>query len=490
MTGSRYVLETPRGKLMVDCGLYQGSRRLEERNWRPFSHPPPDIRWLLLTHAHIDHSGLVPRFVREGYAGDVIATAATCDLATIMLRDSAHIQEEDAAYLQRKWRQAGRRGPEPPPPLYTLEDAEAAIERLRPVRYRELCELDDGLRVRFSDAGHILGSAFVEVWVEDSGQSVKVAFSGDLGSERNLLLRDPAVLDDADFLLIESTYGDRLHESAEDRSRCFREVVQSSIQRGGALIIPAFSVGRTQEIMYQLNNLVESHVTTAVPTFIDSPLAMRATSIFRKHPECYNTQTKALLSSGDDPFDFPKLSFTRSVQASKEINATAAPYIVISASGMCEAGRIRHHLRHHIENPQDTILFVGFQAAHTLGRRIVEGVSPIRIFSREHLVRARIESISGFSAHADRQGLLGWYGQIQEKPWLTFVTHGEPTASGALRDALAEQFGKFAYVPELGEAVELVREDSWLRGAAEAQRGQPCPAADDVDEAREEASEG
>ena len=479
MTGSCYVLETPQGKLMVDCGLYQGGRRTEARNRLPFNHSPREVRWVLLTHAHIDHSGLLPRLVREGYAGEVVATAATCDLAGIMLPDSANIQEEDAAFALRKWHKAGRRGPQPSPPVYTAADAEAALERLRPVHYGEVCDLGEGLRVRFSEAGHILGSAFLEVWVRDGERTVKVAFSGDLGSARSLLLRPPATLDDADFLVLESTYGNREHESVEDRSRHFREVVEATTGRAGALVIPSFSVGRTQEIIYELNGLVESHTIRAVPTFIDSPLAASATDIFRKHPECYNARTKELLGSGDDPFDFPKLQFTRSVEASKAINTIEGPLIVISASGMCDAGRIRHHLRQHLSDPQDTVLFVGFQAEHTLGRLLLDGAPAVRLFGAEYPVRAHIESIEGFSAHADRKELLAWYGQTLTRPWVTFITHGEPEASAALRDVVAEQFGTLTYVPEPGEGVELVRDDGWLRSAATNQRGQPCPAPED-----------
>ena len=489
MTGSCYVLETPQGNLMVDCGLYQGGRRMEERNRLPLSHQPRDIRWLLLTHAHIDHSGLLPRFVREGYAGEIIATDPTCDLAGIMLPDSAHIQEEDASFARRKWQKAGRQGPAPAPPVYTAEDAEAALKRFRRVRYGEVCDLAEGLRVRFNDAGHILGSAFVEVWVQDGERTTKVAFSGDLGSARSLLLRPPATLDDADFLVMESTYGNREHESVEDRSRHFQDVVTATIQRAGALVIPSFSVGRTQEIIYELNGLVEGHTIRAVPTFIDSPLAASATDIFRKHPECYNAQTKELLSGGDDPFDFPKLRFTRSVDESKAINSVPGPLIIISASGMCEAGRIRHHLRQHIENPEDAVLFVGFQAEHTLGRLLLDGASTVRFFGGEYAVRAHIESIEGFSAHADRSELLEWYGQTLNRPWVTFVTHGEPEASAALRDAVAEQFGTLTYVPELGEAVELVRDDEWLQRAATSQRGQPCPAPEDQADEGEGAAE-
>jgi len=455
VTGSCYIVETPSGPLMVDCGLYQGSRHLEELNRRPFAFDPAEIQHVILTHAHIDHSGLLPRLVAEGYEGDVISHPATCDLADIMLRDSAHIQEEDAAYALKRWRRGKEKGAPPADPLYTTADAEEAVSRLRPLPYGEVVDLSPSARLRLIDAGHILGSATVELWLRENGDTVRLTFSGDLGSGDSRIIRDPAPASATDFLVMESTYGNRNHDSVTARNEKLRQAIAHTVEDQACVIIPAFSVGRTQEIVYVLNEMVEAHLLPRFKAFVDSPLAISATKVFRKHPECFQRELLEDIMGGDDPFEFPGLTFTRAVDDSKAINTTQPPYVVIAAAGMCTAGRIRHHLLRHLSNKRDLILFVGYQARNTLGRRIREGFSPVRVLGRQVHVSAQVRAIDGFSAHADRDGLLAWFGALPQPPAFTIVTHGESPASFALRDALADQYRAPALVPELGATLDL-----------------------------------
>jgi metallo-beta-lactamase family protein len=441
---------------MVDCGLYQGARRLEDLNFLPFAFSPQDVKWVVLTHAHIDHIGLTPRLVAEGYGGDIISHVATCDLADIMLRDSAKIQEEDAAWAEKKWRQAGRKAPPPPRPLYTVADAERATTRLRGVPYDEVIELSPEVRLRFIDAGHILGSATLEVSLKAGDSAVRLTFSGDIGSRNSLLLRDPQPPGACDFLVMESTYGDRNHEAAAERADRLCGTVSQVATRQGCVIIPAFSVGRTQELLFTLNDLHNRHCLPPLATYVDSPLAIGATRIFRKHPECYKRELLELIASGDDPFEFPNLHFTQTVEESKAINRAPRPYIVISAAGMCNAGRIRHHLANHLGESRDLVLFVGYQGENTLGRQIRDGAPTVRLLGQRFSVKAQVDAIDGFSAHADRDGLLGWFGAIPSPPGFTLLTHGEPEASFALRDTIRAQFSAQALVPELGDVVDLV----------------------------------
>ena len=472
VTGSCYVVETPSGPLMIDFGLYQGGREQEEENRLPFGFDAKEIKWAILTHAHIDHSGRIPLLVKRGYAGPIFATPATCDLADIMLRDSAHIQEEDALYEAKKFRR-GQLGEPPPEPLYTIADAEAAQSHFRPVPYGEMVELSENIRFRLIDAGHILGSAHVEITLREGAQQVRLTFSGDIGTGDNPLLRNPEVPAATDFLVMESTYGDRAHEDAAVRVDLLRQIVAAADERRGCVVIPAFAVGRTQELLYFLNNLIEGHTLPAVLTFVDSPLAMEATRVFRKHPECYNAALRERILGGDDPFDFPNLHFTRTTDESKAINTTAPPYVVLSAAGMCNAGRIRHHLLNHLGNRQDTILFVGYQAKETLGRRIKDGFSPVKIMGETIPVRAKIAAIEGFSAHADRNGLLAWFGRLPQPPGITFVTHGEPPASFSLRDALDQQCHAQALVPDVGQVVDLSLDNPALAAQVQAQVNRP-----------------
>jgi len=454
VTGSCFVLETPQGLLMVDRGMYQGNRKLRERNW---ADPPCDmsqVRWLLLTHAHIDHSGLIPRLKRDGFHGEIWATEPTTDLCRIMLADSAHIHEEDAKFEEKRWHKRGCAGPKPRP-LYTIADAEAIMEAFRPVRYDQPVTLAQGVRCCFRDAGHILGSAIIELWVDNGARNTKLVFSGDLGQANRPILRDPTIIEDADLLVLESTYGDRLHEEPTASKERLLGILKRALYAGGHVIIPSFAVERAQELIYTLNDLVEGGRLRPTPTFIDSPLAVQATEVYRRHRECYDAETNERLAHGDDPFQFPGIKLTRSVEESQRINDIQKPCIIISANGMCTAGRIRHHLRHHIGHSQDVVLFVGYQAEGTLGRKLKEGAEFIQLFGERRRVKAHIEALDGFSAHADQQGLLAWLGGFRQKPPALFLVHGEEQSSLTFAQSVATQLGLSAYVPALGEAVDI-----------------------------------
>ncbi len=466
VTGSCHLLETPSGRLLLDCGMYQGSASLERRNSGTYWPDPTTLNYVLLSHAHIDHCGLIPRLVSQGFRGRILATSATIDLAKILLADSAHIQEEDAKYLRKRWAKHGHPG-EPPEPLYTAAEAEHAMRVFRPVPYNEIIELDSRLAVRFHDAGHILGSAAIEVIVqEDQGERVLV-FSGDLGTPNRPLLRNPSTLERADYLLTESTYGYRFHEPPEERSEKFLAIIHETADRGGRLIIPSFSVGRTQDLLYEINNFVEGGMLKPLPVYVDSPLAISATKIFEAHPECFDAATHELLTKGDDPFEFPGLQFTRTVEESKQINELPGPCIIISASGMCTAGRIRHHLKHALPQAKNTVLFVGFQARGTLGRRLREGENPVRIFGREVPVAATIRTMNAFSAHADQPGLLDWFAHFQPPPTFTACVHGEELAAFELATKIETQYKARTYVPHWQEEVDLGDEASLRRLAVE-----------------------
>jgi metallo-beta-lactamase family protein len=453
VTGSNHLLRTPSGLVALDCGMFQGSRYLEERNRREFRGDPAKLRCLILSHAHIDHAGMIPRTVADGFKGRIFATPATIDLCRIMLRDSAHIQEEDAKYCYKKWRQHG--GPPPPQPLYTIKDAERAMLAFRPVPYDTPFEIDENLTLRFLDAGHILGAAIVELTVRDGTKEQVLVFSGDLGMPAQPILRDPTPVTRADFLLMETTYGFRLHEPMDQRYERFVTILNETIKRGGKVVIPAFAVGRTQTLLFDLNTAVARRDLPRVPVYVDSPLASSATEVFRAHRECFDEEADQLLSSGDDPFDFPGLHFTQTVDESKAINEQPGPAIILSASGMCNAGRIRHHLKHTLGDPKNTILFVGFQARGTLGRELVEGATTVRFFNRDFPVKAQIAKLSSYSAHADQRQLLDWFAHITPPPQLTMMVHGEEFASFHMAQLVEQEYNAWAYVPHMHEQINL-----------------------------------
>ncbi|MGL4369123.1 MAG: MBL fold metallo-hydrolase, partial [Spirochaetota bacterium] len=374
VTGSSYIIKNREFTIMVDCGMFQGTRELRDRNQLKLIYAPDKIDALVLTHAHIDHSGLVPKLVKEGFTGPIFGTTATVDLLSVMLPDSAHIQEMDAEWNDRRRKKAGR---EPVGPLYTEEDAQKSLKYLKPVKYGEIFDVVPGVKARYRDAGHILGSAFIEMWVEENGVTKKIVFSGDLGSKNQAIIKDAETVEDADYLLIESTYGDRLHKSKPDTYDEFKKVINETFNSKGNIVIPSFAVERTQEIVYTLGQLFKEGGIPKIPVYIDSPLAVNATEIFNRNPDCFNEEMKRLVSQGSNPLDFPNLHYVRTTAESKELNDKAKGSIIISASGMCTAGRIKYHLQNNLYKPQSSILFVGYQAEGTLGRMLVNGAKRV-----------------------------------------------------------------------------------------------------------------
>ena len=433
VTGSNFLLEGAGKKIIIDCGLYQGKALEERENYEDFAYNVHDIDFMLLTHAHIDHSGKIPKLYNDGYRNPIYATKATCDLCGIMLPDSGHIQEMENEWQNRK---RERKGEKPLPPLYTAEDALKCLELFHPVKYDEIIELTPDINVRYNDAGHMLGSAIIEIWVKEEGETKKIVFTGDLGNNDIPLLGAPTMMENADFLVMESTYGGRLHMRNDDKAEIFLNVVAETLDKGGNVVIPSFAVGRTQEILYEINRLKENRndedflkkyeKLMHALVYVDSPLAISATEIFRQNTDLFDEEVRKRIESGDNPLEFPGLHFTRTAEESKELNESNVPSIIISASGMCEVGRIKHHLKHNLWNPKNTILFVGYQAPGTLGAKIVGGEKKVKIFGEEVAVNARIEYIEGYSGHADQEWLLNFIYSFIHKPKHIFLIHGEP----------------------------------------------------------------
>ncbi len=452
VTGSNYLVESTGGKkVLVDCGLFQGGKLMENRNWQPWGFRPEEIKTLFLTHAHIDHSGRIPKLVKDGFQGQIITSPPTAELCQIMLLDSAHVQEMDAEWQTRKNR---RQGKGEILPLYTTEDAEASIQFLHPLERDRIIEPEPGIKARLRNAGHILGSSILELWVEEHGKSIKVVFSGDLGKKNQLILEDPHEVYDADYLFIESTYGNRLHRPFEDSKKELLEAINSSASQGEKVMIPAFAVERTQEILYILGEFQRQGLLPDIPVYLDSPLAIRATEIFRKNKRYYDQEAQAIVDTGSDPFDMPNLQFTESTEESKAINEKPGSAIVIAGNGMCTAGRIKHHLKHNLWRPGASVVIVGFQAQGTTGRKIVDGAKEVKIFRENVSVKAKVFTIGGFSAHADQNDLLEWIGNFESKPRV-FVVHGEATASQALASIVQERFNLRAHVPKWKERLVL-----------------------------------
>ncbi|HDP80380.1 MAG TPA: MBL fold metallo-hydrolase [Spirochaetes bacterium] len=451
VTGSSYIVKNDEFAVMVDCGMFQGRRDLKERNFLKLIYAPEKIDALVLTHAHIDHSGLIPKLVKDGFKSPIYATEATTELCSIMLPDSAHIQEMDAEWINRKQKKLGR---DPVDPLYTAEDAQKALERFRPVKYGDMVRVHPSVSVRFRDAGHILGSAFVEMWVKDKGKTIKIVFSGDVGTRDQAIIRDPETADEADILLIESTYGDRLHKSKKDTYEEFKQIINTAHNRNGNIVIPSFAIERTQEIIYTLGRLFKAGEIPRMPVYIDSPLAISATEIFRHNQQMFDDETMRIILSGETPLDFPNLHFTRTIEESKRLNKEAKGAIIISASGMCTAGRIKYHLQNNLYRPESSVIFVGFQAEGTLGRKLVDGEKRVRIYGEDVAVKAEVHTLGGFSAHADRDGLLDWMGSIKNENLKVFVVHGEEKASLSFADAVRDRYGYETRVPMWGETID------------------------------------
>lgn len=452
VTGSSYIVKNDSFTIMIDCGMFQGTRELRERNHLKMIYAPEKIDALVLTHAHIDHSGLVPKLVKDGFKGSIFATHATVDLLNVMLPDSAHIQEMDAEWVSRRRKKADR---EPLEALYTSEDAFESIKHLRGKQYGEMFEVVPGVKARFRDAGHILGSAFVEMWITENGETKKIVFSGDLGPNDQAIIRDPEIVDEADYLLIESTYGDRLHKSKPDTYEEFRKVINETYNNKGNIVIPSFAVERTQEIIFTLAHLFKEGSIPKIPVYIDSPLAIEATEIFNKHPDCYNNEMMKIINSGEKPLDFPNLHYVRTSEESKLLNDKAKGSIIISASGMCTAGRIKYHLQNNLYKKDSSVIFVGYQAEGTLGRLLVDGAKEVRIFAESVIVNARIFTLGGFSAHADRDGLLKWLSHVTTKNVHVFVVHGEGETPNAFAQTIRDELKLSVSVPTWGEIIDL-----------------------------------
>ena len=462
VTGSNFLVEGAGKKFLVDCGMYQGGDRDEMQNHEPFAYDVNEIDFMLLTHAHIDHSGRIPKLYKEGYRNPVITTKATRDLCSIMLPDSGHIQEQEIEWRNRKRK---REGKEPLPPLYTAQDGIDTMEIFKPVNYDEIIEIDPNIYVRFNDAGHMLGSAIIEIWVKEDGKETKAVFTGDLGNNDIPLLSSPTMIETADYLVMESTYGGRLHMRNDDKANLFLNIVSETLDKGGTVVIPSFAVGRTQEILYELNNLKDTQegedfkkkyaTLMKAPVYVDSPLAISATEIFKENANLFDEETQAVIESGDNPLEFPGLQFTRTADESKALNEKNESSIIISASGMCEVGRIKHHLKHHLWAPNSTILFVGYQAPGTLGRRIVDGEKRVKIFGEEIAVNARIEYIEGYSGHADQEWLMNFVYSFITKPKHIFLVHGEPTGQEILKSKIVDEIGLPVTIPEYGQTYTL-----------------------------------
>ncbi len=453
VTGSCFLLEVGEKKYLIDCGMFQGGKALRRRNFLDFPFNPAEIECLFLTHAHIDHSGLIPKLVRDGFQGKIYSTRATADLCQIMLPDSGHIQEMEAEWENRKARRAGR---SEAPPLYTIADAHASLKYFQGVGYNEIVHLSPELSFRLQNSGHILGSALLELRVTETGVSKKFVFTGDLGRTGQPIICDPDVIEETDFLIMETTYGQRLHEEEGEKESVLAEIINSTLKRGGNIVVPAFTVGRAQELLYILNKLIDRGEIPSLPIYIDSPMAIKTTDLFIRHSECFDLEMRAYLIRGDCPLHFPEVTFTPTVEESRAVNEIRGGVMIISASGMCDAGRVRHHLKHNLWRPESTILFVGYQAEGTLGRRLLDGARQIKLFGEDIAVRASIASIRGFSAHADRDELLKWVGKFKRKPSQIILVHGEDEALESMAALLKEQIQVDVYIPSYLEEISLL----------------------------------
>ena len=463
VTGSNFLVEACGKKFLVDCGMYQGNAEQEYENEEPFAFNPEEIDFMLLTHAHIDHSGRIPKLYNEGYRNPIYAHKATCDLCSLMLPDSGHIQEMESKWKNKK---RLRKGEKPLEPIYTAEDAARCLEIFKPVKYDEIIEITPDIHVRFNDAGHMLGSSIIEVWTKENGKTEKTVFTGDIGNNDIPLLSSPTMIDSADYLVMESTYGSRLHMKNENKAELFLQIVSETLDKGGNVVIPSFAVGRTQEILYELDRIKETRDDPEFlrqykqlmksPVYVDSPLAISATEVFKDNMDLFDEETQAEIEKGDNPLEFDGLKFTMTADESKALNEIKDPSIIISASGMCEVGRIKHHLKHNLWDSKNTILFVGYQAPGTLGYSIVNGAKKVKIFGEEIAVNSRIEYIEGYSGHADQEWLMNFvYSFRDQKPKHIFLVHGEEDAQEILKGKIEEEANIPVTIPNYGKSYEL-----------------------------------
>jgi metallo-beta-lactamase family protein len=457
VTGSCYLLETDNAHVLVDCGLYQ-ERKYQERNWQPFRFDLKSIDAVFLTHAHLDHCGLLPKLVREGYAGKIYCTPATAEIAEIILIDAAHLQEEDAIFKRERHRREGRRGPHPEIPLYTVEDAEAVRPHFSAVEYLNCVAVGSNVEGCYYEAGHVLGAATININIKQDGRNHRIIFSGDIGEPDRPIINDPAVFNEAEYIVIESTYGDRTHEEHRntDIQRQLKDCINRTVSAGGNIVIPSFALERSQELLYHLNELFLRKEIPPVTVYLDSPMAIRITEVFKRHAELFDKEMMRRLRQGDSFFNFENLKIVESAEESRAINDVKGSSIIIAGSGMVTGGRIKHHIVNNIARPESTILFVGYQAEGTPGRVLLDGAREIRLLGQMHPVKAHIEKIDGFSAHADRDGLLNWLSDIKEPPRGVFVTHGEERAATSFAKLLNEKTGWTVKAPQYKDTVKLI----------------------------------
>lgn len=460
VTGSCHLLATDSHKILLDCGQYQGGKAQDEMNFMPFPFAVNDVEAVVLSHAHIDHCGRLPLLVKRGYEGPIYTTKATADLLEVMLKDSAYIHEKEAEWKNKKADRLGRKHVEP---LYTIEDAEDALKLVKPVLYNQMVEINEEMRVVFNDAGHILGSAIVEVWAKEGDGESKIVFSGDLGMTDRPILHDPTFIKKADYVIMEATYGSRNHPENSGSISKLLDIVLETTKRGGTVIIPSFAVGRTQELIYEFNKFFREDGEIRkklenILIYVDSPMANMATEVFRNNAQDFDDETKEFILRGDNPLDFPNLRFTRSTQDSMALNGNHTPKVIISASGMCEAGRIRHHLKHGLWDSRNSIVFVGYQAEGTLGRRLVEGAEEVSIMGETIKVQAQIHNLEGFSGHADQNGLLNWVGGFRQAPKKIFIVHGEIESKKIFANLVRQKFDYDVQVVESISEFELEKD--------------------------------
>lgn len=450
VTGSCHMLTINNKKYLLDCGMFQEGVTITRKNYRPFPFEPQQISVVILSHAHIDHSGLIPKLWKEGFRGKVYCTRATKDLCRIMLEDSADVQEREAIYDNKRLKREGK------PlriPLYTKDDARKCMELFRGADYDTPVAVSRGLNVTFRDAGHILGSSIVEIFAEEKKVSRKIVFSGDLGQPNSPIVNDPTFVKNADYVIMESTYGSRVHEDVKNRNKILLDLINSNYQKSGRLLIPVFAVEKAQEMIFRLREFSQKGLLPPMEIFLDSPLARKATEVFARHPECYDQEMKALVDRGETPFEFSRLKYVASLEDSKKLNAYKKPCIIMAGSGMCNGGRIKHHLRNHLGEENSTVLFVGYQSRGTLGRRIREGEKKVKIYGEWHEVRVSVKAIGGFSSHADQPFLVSWARNFKNTPNI-YLVHGEPRESTALAAEISA-FNRNVQVAKMGQTVRI-----------------------------------
>ena len=468
VTGSCHLIRTEKHQILLDCGQFQGGKVEEQKNFEEFPFDPTEIDCMILSHAHIDHCGRIPLLVKRGFKGDIYCTDATADLLEVMLKDSGYIHEKEAEWKNKKNQRAGRPLVEP---LYTFNDAMDSLKYVKPVLYDQLIEINEDMKIVFNDAGHILGSAITEIWVSEGEEVSKIVFTGDLGVMERPILRNPVKIKKADYVIMETTYGNRLHPSNSLNVKELMDIIRKTAKRGGTTVIPSFAVGRTQELIYELNRVYDSDSEYRkdfedLMVYIDSPMATTATEVFKRNAQVFDEETKEFITRGDNPLDFKNLQFTRSSQESMMLNANNKPKVIISASGMCEAGRIRHHLKHNLWDARNSIIFVGYQAEGTLGRMLVEGAKEITLFNEKIECKAEIHNLEGFSGHADRDGLIDWLKGLEKQPKQIFLVHGEMDAKEEFAKTVKEEVGFDTVVVKGNSEYELIRDEMITTKAA------------------------